>query len=146
MVTSAAHSFSLEPPCFHGVVALQRKASTSVERTNVASCAERLKCDVFNDVTVFGAKRLSALPHTLSHIHTHVYSAPVTHTFVDLAHMQTHLTFPSALPTLQILTDGDVKAVNAESGTPTLPKSMLLRVSFHCLGTPPVTLASFNLF
>lgn len=65
-----------------------------------------------------------------------MHSAPVTHTFVNLAHMQTRLTFPPrTLPTLHILTDGDVEAVNTEGGTPTLPKSMLLGVSFHRFGT-----------
>lgn len=50
--------------------------------------------------------------------------------------MQTRLTFPPrTLPTLHILTDGDVEAVNTEGGTPTLPKSMLLGVSFHRFGT-----------
>lgn len=65
-----------------------------------------------------------------------MHCPPVMHTFsVLLAHMQTHLTFLPALPTLQILTDSDVEAVNAEGGTPTLPKMMLLGVSFHRFGT-----------
>lgn len=51
------------------------------------------------------------------------------------AHMQTHLTFLYALPTLHVLTYGDIEAVNAEGGTPTLSKSMLLGVSFHRSGT-----------
>lgn len=75
-------------------------------------------------------------PHcSASHSLTHMHSAPVTHTFVLLAHTQTHLTFPPALPTLQILTDGDVESVNAEGGTPTLSKSMFFGVSFHRFGT-----------
>lgn len=42
-----------------------------------------------------------------------------------------------------ILTDGDVEAIDAEGGTPTLPESMLLRVGFHCfctLQSPPAPL------
>ena len=77
----------------------------------------------------------SQTPHcSASHSLTHMYSAPVTHTSMHLANMQTHFTFPPALPTLQCLTYGDVEAVNAEGGTPTLPKSMLLGVSFHRFG------------
>lgn len=64
-----------------------------------------------------------------------MHSRPVMHTFlVHLAHMQTHLTFLPALPSQHILTDSDVKAINAEGGTPTLPKTMLLRVCFHGFG------------
>ena len=53
-----------EPSCYHGVVALRRQASTSVEWTNVASCAERLKCDAFNDVSVRAFASLLCLMHT----------------------------------------------------------------------------------
>lgn len=65
---------------------------------------------------------------------------------IHAAHIQTHLTFTPVLPTLQNLTYSDVEAVNAEGGTPTLPKSMLLRVSFHRFGTLRSPLAFFNLF
>lgn len=75
----------------------------------------------------------SLLSLTLSH--PHALSSCHAHIFVLLAHMQTHSTFLPALPTLQILTDSDVEAVNAEGGTPTLPKTMLLGVSFHRFGT-----------
>lgn len=75
----------------------------------------------------------SLLSLTLSH--PHALSSCHAHIFMLLAHMQTHLTFLPALPTLQILTDSDVEAVNAEGGTPTLPKTMLLGVSFHRFGT-----------
>ena len=88
-------------------------------------------------------------PHcSASHSLTHTcILLPFTHTFVHLAHMQTQLTFPPALPTLQILTDGDIEAVNAEGSTPTLPESMLLGVSLHRFGTlrsPLCLLICFN--
>lgn len=51
--------------------------------------------------------------------------------------MQTHLTFARALLAAYMLTYGDVKAINAEGGTPTLPESMLFRVGFHRAVTLP---------
>lgn len=79
--------------------------------------------DVFNDVTVL-VPNASLLCLTLSLSHTHF-------AFMHITHMQAHLTFLHALPTLHSLTYGDVEAINAEGGTPTLPESMLLGVSFH---------------
>lgn len=52
----------------------------------------------------------------------------------------------AALPRLQILTDGDVEAVDAEGGTPTLPETMLLGVRFHRLDAVQSHLSLFNLF
>lgn len=135
-----ACSFGLKSPSFHGVVALQRQASTSAEWANVAACAPRMKCDVFNDVTP-AAPRLTAQPHARSH--PHALSSRRARIFVHLAGMQTRdAAVAAALPRLQILTDGDVEAVNAEGGTPTLPETMLLGVRFHRLDTP-VTLEPF---
>lgn len=73
------------------------------------------------------------LPHC-SALCTHAFCSCHTHFCTSSSHAKTLKQHP-ALPTLQILTDGDVEAVNTEGGTPTLPKSMLLGVSFHRFGT-----------
>lgn len=44
--------------------------------------------------------------------------------------------------TLQGPTDGDVEAVDAEGGTPTLPETLLLGVGFHCSGRRPAALTA----
>lgn len=48
------------------------------------------------------------------------------------------------LPAL-ILTYGDVETINAEGGTPTLPKAVFFGVSFHGSGTLRSPLCLFNL-
>lgn len=91
----------------------------------MAGCEQKLKCDVFNDVTLSA----SLLSLTLSH--PHALCSNHAHILVHPAHMQARFTLPLALPTLQFLTDSDVEAINAEGGTPTFPKTILLGVSFH---------------
>ena len=73
-------------------------------------------------------------------------AAPVTHTSMHLARMRTLNLSSCSACTLRFLTYGDVEAVNAEGGTPPLPKPMLLGVSFHRFGNLRPPLAAFNLF
>lgn len=58
----------------------------------------------------------------------------------------THKASFLALITLQTPTDGDVEAINAEGGTPTLPEMMLLGVGFHRSAAVQFTLTPFAVF
>lgn len=73
----------------------------------------------------------------------HTYSAALVLTFTLTFSSHANTCFPQALPAAHILTYGNVEAINAEGGTPTLSESMLFGVCFH--GTPPVAPASYTL-
>lgn len=60
--------------------------------------------------------------------------------------MNTHKASFLALITLQTPTDGDVEAINAEGGTPTLPETMLLGVGFHPSAAVQFALTPFSVF
>lgn len=109
------------------IVASQSRASTSVERGNVAASEE---AEMYLTMSLWS---LNASPLSLTLPLALMYSAPVGSVLPPIQfHVWMHKASLLALTTPQIPTDGDVEAVNAEGGTPTLPETMLLGVGFHC--------------
>lgn len=70
----------------------------------------------------------------LAHFHTSIWR------------VNTHKASFLALITLHTPTDGDVEAIDAEGGTPTLPKTMLLGVGFHRSAAVRFALTPFDVF
>lgn len=68
------------------------------------------------------------------------------HFRVSTWRVNTHKASFLALITLQTPTDGDVEAINAEGGTPTLPETMLLGVGFHRSAAVQFALTPFAVF
>lgn len=93
------------------IVARQSRSSTSAERANVAASEEAEMC-----LTMWPRSLTASCPRALG-AHPRVRFEPLSSPFFF---------------TQQGPTDGDVEAVDAEGGTPTLLETLLLGVGFHC--------------
>lgn len=134
---SPACSLRLESRCFHSCVT-EPERQLQRDRAHVTAHDEAEM--LFNDVTVV-VERLTCSPLVRSgspsgaHTHIRACSSRVKRAKASrLAPIN-----PAEEPT-----DGDVEAVDAEGGTPTLPEALLLGVGFH--GSTGSTVTHSHLF
>jgi len=104
-------------------------AEESINFRRMDSRAERLKCAVLDG----GSRSLS-----------HACITFLSNTPPSLSLTRKHTFLLLCLP-YERLTYGDIEAVDAEGGTPTLPKPMLLGVGFHLFGNLRSAWHLFNL-